>query len=123
VIFTSMEATLTALKRAAELASQLNVQINLLVLQAVQFPAPIDAPPVRRDWNEERFRAIAAEIPVPIAVRIYLCRDRIDTLHGILCPRSLVVIGSHKRWWPTAERRLARNLRRAGHAVIVTETR
>ena len=53
---------------------------------------------------------------------IYLCRDRVETLTAVLSPHSLVVIGGRKRWWPTAEKRLARKLRRAGHEVIFTET-
>jgi hypothetical protein len=40
----------------------------------------------------------------------------------VLSPRSLVIVGGRKRRWPTAEERLARQLRRNGHEVIFTET-
>jgi len=46
----------------------------------------------------------------------------VETLKAVLSQRSLVVVGGHKRWWPTPEKRLARKLRRAGHEVIFTET-
>ena len=121
VVFTSVDATLAALRAAARLASSLSAQITLLVPQVVPFPVPLESPPVLLDWNEKRFRVIAAESPVETTVQIYLCRDRLDALEIVLVPRSLVVIGSRRRWWPTPERRLARHLRRSGHEVIVTE--
>jgi alkylated DNA repair dioxygenase AlkB len=66
--------------------------------------------------------ALAAESPVETTVRICLCRDRWEALEVLLEPRSLVVLGGRKRWWPTRESRLAQKLRRAGHEVILTET-
>jgi hypothetical protein len=35
---------------------------------------------------------------------------------------SIVVLGGRKRWWPTREKKLARQLRRAGHEVVFKET-
>jgi len=122
VVFTSVEATLEALKRAGTLARRLSGHITLLVPQVVPYPLPLTSPPVLLDWNERRFQVIASESPVDTKVMLYLCRDRMETLSRVLAPRSLVLIGGRKRWWPTAERRLARKLRRAGHEVIVTET-
>jgi hypothetical protein len=122
VVFTSVEATLVALRKAGALASRLRGRITLVVPQVVPYPLPLTSPPVLLDWNEKRFRAIASESPVETTVQIYLCRDRLETLTTELSPRSLVVVGGRKRWWPTAEKRLARKLRRAGHEVIFTET-
>jgi hypothetical protein len=122
VVFTSVEATLAALRRAGALANRLSGRITLLVPQVVPFPLPLTSPPVLVDWNEKRFRVIASESPVETTVLIYLCRDRLETLTNVLSPRSLVVVGGRKRWWPTAERRLARRLHRAGHEVIFAET-
>jgi hypothetical protein len=122
VIFTSVQSTLAALRKAGTLANRLSGRITLVVPQVVPFPLPLTSPPVLLDWNEKRFRAIASESPVETAVLIYLCRDQLETLITVLSPHSLVVVGGRKRWWPTAERRLARTLRRAGHEVIFTET-
>ncbi|MEO8592885.1 MAG: hypothetical protein ABI759_06175 [Candidatus Solibacter sp.] len=122
VVFTSVEATLQALKRAGTLASPLGGHITLVVPQIVPYPLPLASPPVLLDWNERRFHVMASESPVDTKVMLYLCRDRLETLSRVLAPHSLVVVGGRKRWWPTAERRLARQLRRAGHEVIVTET-
>jgi len=35
---------------------------------------------------------------------------------------SIVILGGRKRWWPTKEERLARQLRRAGYEVLFKET-
>jgi hypothetical protein len=122
VIFTSVNATLQALKQAGNLAHQLNGRIMLVAPQVVPYPLPLTSPPVLLDWNERRLRVIADESAVETIVRIYLCRDRWQALEQALRPHSVVVIGGRKRWWPTRESRLARRLRRAGHDVILTKT-
>ncbi len=122
VVFTSVPATLTALKKAAELAHRLGGHITLLVPQVVPFPLPLESPPVLLDWNERRFQMIAEESPVETTVHLYLCRDRQAALLKVLRRNSLVVLGGPGGWWPTSERRLARSLRKAGHEVIFAET-
>jgi len=123
VIFTSVESTMAALRRAGVLASSLGGRIVLLAPQVVPYPLPLDSPPILIDWNENRFRAIASASPVETVVRLYLCRDKMETLKAALSPKSLVVIGGREKWWPfSSERTTARQLRRAGHEVIITET-
>ena len=122
VVFTSVDATLAALKKAGVLASSLNAHITLVVPQVVPYPLPLNSPPVLLDFNERRFRVIASQSPVETMVRIYLCRDPFGTLKSILEPHSLVVLGARKRWWPTREKRLSKTLRRDGHEVILAET-
>jgi hypothetical protein len=56
-------------------------------------------------------------------VQIFLCRDRFETLAAVLKPGSIVVVGGRKRWWPTKDETLARQLRRAGYEVLFKETR
>ena len=120
VVFTSVEATIAALRKAGDLASRLSACITLLVPQLVPYPLPLTSPPVLLDFNERRFRVIAAGSPIETSVHIYLCRDRWETVTGVLKPHSLVVVGGRRRWWPTAETRLANRLRQAGHEVIFT---
>jgi hypothetical protein len=122
VVFTSVRATLAALKEAGRLASRLTARITLVVPQVVPYPCPLDSPPVLLDFSEWRFRTIASESQVDTTVQIYLCREKWETLKNVLKPRSLVVIGGRRRWWPTEEKRLAARLRRAGHEVIFAET-
>jgi hypothetical protein len=121
VVFTSVDATLAALKEAADLANSLGGRITLIVPQVVPYPLPLTSPPVLVDFNERRLRVLAGQSRVETRVSIYLCRDALPTLLSVLKPHSLIVVGSRKRWWPTAEKRLAAKLRRAGHEVMVTE--
>ena len=123
VIFTSVESTLAALWQAGELARSLGARITILAPQVVPYPLPLESPPVLLDWSERRFRVIASHSPVETVVRLYLCRDSIETLRSVLRPKSLVVVGARRGWWPfTREKGLARTLRRAGHEVIFTES-
>jgi hypothetical protein len=120
VVFTSVDATLTALKEAGNLASSLGGRITLIVPQIVPYPLPLTSPPVLVDFNERRLRVIANHCRIETRVSIYLCRDPLEILNSVLKPYSLVVVGTRKRWW-TAEKRLAAKLRRAGHEVVITE--
>jgi len=123
VVFTSVEATLAALREAGTLASTLGGRITVVVPQIVPYPLPLTSPPVLVDFTERRLRVIAEGCKVETRVCIYLCRDARETLLAVLKPHSLVVVGSRKsRWpWPTPERRLAAHLRRGGHEIVVTE--
>ena len=121
VVLTSVPATLVALKRAGALASSLNGRVTLVAPQIVPFPCPLTSPPVLLDFSEGRLRAIAGESAVETTVRVYLCRDKWDALKEALRPRSLVVVGGRRTWWPTEEKRLVRKLRRAGHEVVFAE--
>jgi len=122
VVFTSVESTLPALKRAAAIAQGLNASITLIVPQIVPYPLPLTSPPVLIEFNERRFRVIAGESTVETTVRIYLCRDRGEMLKSVLTPRSIVVLGIRDTWLPSAEKRLARKLRRAGYEVISAQS-
>jgi hypothetical protein len=123
VVFTSLDSTLAALTHAGALANRTGRRLTLLVPQVVPYPLPLTSPPVLIDWNDRRFRVIAETSPVDTIVRLYLCRDREETLMQVLARPSLVVIGGARRWWRfTAERRLARHLRQAGHEVVFIET-
>ena len=122
VLYTSIEGTLAALRAAGTLASKLGGRITIVVPEVVPYHLPLNEPPVRHDWNEKRFRVLAADSFVETSVRFYLCRDRDEMLAKRLRPHSLVVLGGKKYWWPTRESRLARRLRSMGHEVILAET-
>ncbi len=121
VVFTAVESTLAALKHAGDMAANLGARISLVVPQVVPYPVPLNSPPVSHDFSERSFRVIAGQSRVETRVVVYLCRDRMQTLKAVLKPHSLVIVGGRKRWWPTAEKRLAAKLRLAGHEVIFSE--
>src|SRR5215472_12916665 len=114
-------ATVAALRMVDALARQLGASVRMLVPQVVPYPLTLQSPPILLDFSEQRFREIALESGVGTMVQIYLCRDKLETLKSVLAARSVVVIGGRKRWWPTAESRLARKLRRVGQEVIFAE--
>lgn len=122
VVFTSIEATLAALKEAGTLANSLGARITLVVPQVVPYPLPLENPPVQMNFNETRFRVMASESRVETSVHIYLCRDRFETLTSVLKPGSIVVLGGRRRWWPTKDELMARQLLRAGYEVVFKET-
>jgi hypothetical protein len=84
VVFTTVDATLAALQAAGNLADSLGARITLVVPQVVAFPAPLQTPRVLVEFNENRFRVIASKSPVETSVKIYLCRDRLQTLLQVL---------------------------------------
>jgi hypothetical protein len=124
VMFTDVPGTLKALKTAAELAHNLNGRIRLLAPQVVPYPLPLDSPQVSREFNERRFQTLASHgsSPVDTRVEMRLCRDRDDAVCQALEPEALVVMGAHHSWWPTAEKALARKLRRKGHQVVLVDS-
>ena len=119
VIYNSVEFTLSALRKAGALAHSLHARITLIVPEIVPYPLPLGSPPVEREFKERAFRILADEGPVETSVRIYVCRDRLEMLRTVLDPHSLIVMGGKDRWWPTKEDRLADQLRRLGHQVVL----
>lgn len=122
VIFTTIRATLAALKEAGTLALTLGARITLFVPKVVPYPLSLESSPALDDFHARRFRVIASESPVATSVRICLCRDPFEALTVELNPESLVILAGPKRWWTTPEKTLAAKLRRGGHEVIFKET-
>jgi hypothetical protein len=122
VAFTSVKSTLAALREAGTLAHSLGARIQLVVPQVVLYPLPLESPPVLVEFNENRFRVMVNQSSVETSVQIYLCRDRFETLAGVLKRGSIVILGGHKRWWPTKDQLLAWRLQRAGYEVLFKET-
>src|ERR1017187_5276278 len=76
VIFTSIESTLSALRKAGALANRLCARITLIVPQGVPHPLPRSRPPVLPDFTESHFRHLPVESAVETTGGIYLCRGR-----------------------------------------------
>lgn len=123
VLFTTATETAEALKTASTLAADLNARINLIGVQVVPYPLPLERPPVYVEYLRDRLRAIADGVTIPVQIRLYIGRDAAETLTSVLPVGSIVVIGSNRRWWPTRPKTLARHLQRHGHQVVLTNGR
>ncbi len=120
VVYTTTNGTIHALKTAASLARGLAARIRVLVPQIVPFPLPLSEPPVPAEFTERRFRTVVEGTRIDTRVDIRVCRDRLQMVSESLEPRSLVVIAQGAGWWPASEKRLARQLARLGHHVILS---
>jgi hypothetical protein len=123
VIFTDHPGTLAALRMADQLTKKLDARLRLLMLYEVPYALPLTRPAVDVRFLEEQLRALASKVPVAIAAHVYLCRDKCRTVRLILKPRSIMILGGRKRWWPTAAHKLASVLKKDGHHVIFAESR
>jgi len=119
VVFTTVSATLAALRRAGELAQGLNAHIRIVVPQVVPYPLPLDRPSVDPEFTVRYFRTVSLAGSAQTRIDVRLCRDRYLGIAHALYRQSVVLIGGRKRRaWPTREHRLAKKLRLAGHHVI-----
>lgn len=118
VLHTTVAETLAALKTAAQLADGLSARIRLLVLEVVPYPLPLDRPNVPLPFTRRRFRTLATNSAVETNVDIHLVRDPDKTIESVLEPHSVVVMGAHRSWWPSAHTRVAKRLERMGHQVV-----
>lgn len=119
VPYTTPELTKAALAAASTLSQRLRASVTLFAVRVVPFPLQIDQPDVSTEWLERKLLAMGQQTTAPAEVRVVLARDRDTGLQQVLEPKSLVVVATAKRWWPTAEARLARSLARAGHSVAL----
>src|SRR5947199_4855743 len=90
VLFTTAAETLDALKTAATLAADLNARVNLVNVQAVPYPLPLDRPPVYVEFSAERLRAVAKQASLPVEIQLYFGRDAAETLASVLSDNVLV---------------------------------
>ncbi len=120
VVFTTVAATLTALRTAGTLAKDMDAQIAVVAAEAVPFHLPLHEPPVPLVFLEQQLLALARVARVErdeVRIEICLARDRRACLQQALRPHSLIVIGGGRRWW-SRERRLERWLSARGHHVV-----
>jgi hypothetical protein len=126
VIFTDVQSTAAALKFAQFFARELGAHISLRAAVAVAFQLPLDQPQISVAFLQDAMRELVAQLKSETfdpTIHLYLCRDRVWALSQVLKPNSLVVIGGRKRWWPTAETRMARALQDKGYRVVFVDSR
>jgi len=126
VIFTTREETAAAVAASESLARGLADCIRLRAGIVVPLQLPLDQPLISVDF----FQKVLQEVAGPArpdglerSIDLYVCRDWVDTLLEVLKPNSVAVMGLRKRWYPTAESRLARALGKKGIRVLLVDPR
>ena len=107
MIFTGSAYTSGALSMVAGVAEKLSVRICILAAHVVPYPLPLAQPCVDPKFLQRSLLGLALSYNVDTSVQVCLCRDSVETLNQILPADAIVVIGGRKRWWQTAEQRLA----------------
>ena len=124
VIHTDPQGTAAALNAAGLLARGLSACVNVRAAIPVPRRLPINQSPVSVQFVEKLLRDLVGRInphTFESTVHLYVCRDRIETYLNVLKPNSLVLIGGRDHFWPTAARRMAKELRVNGHDVMFVE--
>jgi len=118
VPYTTPQLTRAALRHSA-VCSDLDIQVCLVDVQVVPFPRPLDEPPIDKEFSERRLHDLFQESGLSGQTSVLYARDRLEGYRRMLEPKSLVILATRKRWWPTREQRLARSLSKAGHQVML----
>jgi hypothetical protein len=122
VIYTEPKATNGALNVAESLAEGLGAAIRLRAAISVPLRLGLDQCPVSIPFMEELLAGLVGERNgCEHTVHLYVCRDAMQTLLREMKPKSIVVVGGRRRWWPTATSRLERVLRTKGHRVVFVD--
>jgi|SRR4051812_45960342 hypothetical protein len=120
VVFTTVAATLEALRAASRLAGQFKARVRVLVPSVVPYALDITRPRVDPLFRLRHLRTLCQQDSVETFLDIRLCRDRLPCIREALAPRSLVLIGAQPGFWHRrAEERIVRELQRDGHDVTL----
>jgi len=119
VPYTGRSVTQALLKRAAALTAGLTVRLNLVAVLAVPYPASFPGPTAMHRHLVEQLEDLSSQCPLPVQAQVVLARSRQEGFRYMLRPDSTVLLGTRKRFWRTAEERLANTLVSDGHKVAL----
>ena len=124
VVYTRPETTITALRAVESLAGDLSATIHIRAMIAVPRQLALDLAFTSVEFLKRLLTDLVERIGstgCAYVLHIYVCRNRIETLLRVLRPSSLLVVGGHRRLWPTAESRLSKAAISAGHSVAFVD--
>jgi len=120
VVFTEMQSTELALKRAVELAIDLSAETQIIVPHIAPYPLALECPVVPLEFTCRQLKVLAGSVGADPYIHVYVCRDVIELLRKLLPPGSIAVLHARKRWlFPTRSQRIAGALQRSGCSVIL----
>jgi hypothetical protein len=115
------EGTKAAIKYAAVLAEQRNIQIRLIDVQIVPRGLPLDNPVISLSVLERRLRTLARESTLRISTEVVFARNWEKGFRRVLTTASTVLLPMWRSCWGTSEKRFAARLRKAGYTVFWVE--
>ncbi len=121
--YTTPDLTRAALKAVGELVGELRAEPVLMAIHTVPYPLPLGRPAVPREFLLQHLKNLASSSTVPLSILLIFARDRMSAFRKSIPPGSIVVIAARRRWWRTAEDRLARTLVKDGHRVLLFRLR
>lgn len=110
VVYTQPDYTSHALSRIKDWAAYLPNRITLIDSHVIPYPLNLSRPDVELEFLQSRLLRMALENSVDASIQVCLCRDALEGLDLVLPRNAIVVIGGRRRWWRTAEQRLAQSL-------------
>ena len=123
VVATTPTGTRAALAAAQAHARGLAARIVLLVPHVVPYAQALEHPADPTAFPADRYRGLAEELGIDVAIRICLCRGR-DAVASLIPHDAVVLLGGRRRrWWPTREERAAGTLTKAGYRVLFVAAR
>jgi hypothetical protein len=119
VPYTEWGITEALLKRTAALTAGLNVRLTLVAVNAIPYPAAFPGPTAVQAHLVEQLEALAGQCMLPVQAQVVVARSREEGFRHMMRPDSMVLVGTRKRPWRTAEERLAKMLVNDGHKVAL----
>jgi hypothetical protein len=119
VVLTDPAVTREVLARVPPLAAGMNAHVRLLAVHTLPYQAPFYCPSLTHAYLVEQVMDLASECELPIEPQVVLARSREEGLRHALTARSMVVLGSRRRWWRTQEESTAAWLEREGYRVAL----
>jgi hypothetical protein len=107
------------MERAAALAAGLHARISLVAVHAAPYPLEFGCPAATYGFLVERLVELAGRCNLPVTAELVMARSHEEGFRYALHRTATVLIGSRKRFWRTAEERLARALVRDGRQVVL----
>jgi len=119
VPFINPRETLAALRAAVWLGEGLRTRVRVVRVQVVPYPLDAGHPHIPVSFLRDQMKALTRGFDVDCEVR--LAREFEQGLKSAIAARSITVMASKRRPWPTRVDRLAARLRKNGSPVFVVK--